>query len=61
MKQAGEAASPEEIREAINSLNFAQVEIEETDYLIKTKAPSLANKILRVMRMKSPKNVNACC
>jgi transposase len=57
LKQSGENASPEEIRKALNSLNFAKVEIEDTDYLIKTKAPKLANKILRVMRMSSPKNV----
>jgi len=56
LKQAGETALAENIREALNSLNFARVEIGETDYLIKTKAPSLANKILGLMRIKPPKN-----
>lgn len=57
LKRAREKASPEEIRKALNSLNFAEVELEGTKYLIKTKATDLARKILRIMRIKSPKNI----
>jgi len=57
LKRAGEKASPEKIREALNSLNFAEVEIEQTKYLVKTKAMDLAKKILRIMRIKAPKNI----
>lgn len=55
LKRAREKASPEEIRKALNSLNFAEVELEGTKYLIKTKATDLARKILRIMRIKSQK------
>ncbi|HHV65979.1 MAG TPA: IS1634 family transposase, partial [Peptococcaceae bacterium] len=53
-----EGASPEKIREALNSLNFAEVELEGHKLLIKTKGTDLSSKILRVLRMKHPKNVS---
>lgn len=59
LKEASESASPEEIRESINSLNFAKMTVCGEDYLVKTKAPSLANRMLRLMRMKPPKNVTS--
>lgn len=59
LKEAGESASPEEIRESINSLNFAKMTVCGEDYLVKTRAPSLANRMLRLMRMKPPKNVTS--
>ncbi|MEW5706033.1 MAG: IS1634 family transposase, partial [Actinomycetota bacterium] len=54
-----EGASPESIREAINSLNFAQVEIDTKKYYIKTKGTQLSNKILRKLRINPPKNIMA--
>lgn len=57
LNSAGETASPEKIREALNSLNFAKLVIDEEGYYVKTQAEKLGNKIVRLMRMKSPKNV----
>lgn len=50
-------ASPERIREALNSLNFTQVAVQDRKFLIKTKATSLAHDIWRLLRLKPPKNV----
>lgn len=57
LKKAGETASPEQIREALNSMNFAEVEIENKRFLLKTKGTELGNKILRLLKIKPPKNV----
>jgi transposase len=57
LKKAGETASPDKIREALNSMNFAEVEIEQKNFFIKTKATDLSSKILRILRIKPPKNV----
>jgi transposase len=52
-------ASAEKIRQAINSLQFAKINIDNRPYLIKTKANELAYKILRILKIASPKNVTA--
>jgi transposase len=52
-------ASAEKIREAINSLNFAKVSIDCRPYLVKSKATDLAYKILRILKVASPKNITA--
>lgn len=57
LKQTVEAAPAEQIRQALNSLNFAQIEMAGEGYLVKTKAPPLSNKILRAMGIASPKNI----
>ncbi|TYB85725.1 MAG: IS1634 family transposase, partial [Kosmotoga sp.] len=57
LRKYGHTASPRKIREALNALNFAEIEIEDEPYYVKTKAPSLSNKILRSLRIASPKNV----
>jgi len=57
LKQANERASPEQIRESLNTLNFAEVELAGTRYLVKTRATDLAKKIVRIMRIKPPKNI----
>ncbi len=57
LKRAGIKSSPEKIREAINSMNFAKIKIEGRDYLVKTKSKDLANKIIRALRIKPMKNV----
>lgn len=56
LKRAKEAASPEKIREALNSMNFAEVEIEQKKFFIKTRVTKLGNKILRLLRIRPPNN-----
>jgi len=50
-------ASADKIRDALNSLNFAKVTFGGNSYFIKTKAEDLAYKILRILKIKSPKNI----
>ena len=57
LKKANLEASPQKIQEVLNSMNFAEVKIEKSKFLIKTKFDSLGNKILRLLCMKSPKNL----
>jgi len=57
LRQAGENASPEKVREALNSLNFAEVEIEGEAFFIKTQSTELSKKILRLMRIAPLANV----
>jgi len=57
LKKAKETASPEKIREALNSMAFAEIEIEQKMFYVKTKGTELNNKILRALRIKSPKNI----
>ena len=57
LKKSGEEASPEKIREAINSLNFAKVFLNGRKYFIKTKSSDLAKKILLILKIKPPKNI----
>jgi len=51
------SASAEKIRGALNSLNFAKVTLNGISYFIKTKAEDLAHKILRILKIASPKNI----
>jgi transposase len=57
LSEAGLDSSPEQIREALNSLNFVQVKVKKKRFLIKTKALALAHDIWRLLRLKPPKNV----
>ncbi|HOQ51962.1 MAG TPA: IS1634 family transposase, partial [Candidatus Atribacteria bacterium] len=57
LQESEEKASPEEIREALNSLNFAEVEIENQKFLLKIKGTELSNKILKLFKIKPPKNI----
>jgi transposase len=50
-------ASTDKIRDALNSLNFAKVTLDKNSYFIKTKAEDLAYKILRLLKIPSPKNI----
>jgi transposase len=59
LKKAGEEVSPEQIREALNSMNFAEVEIENNKFFIKTKGTELSNRILRILHIRPPKNVTS--
>ncbi len=51
------AASADKVRDALNSLNFAKVSLGGSLYNIKTKAEDLAYKILRILKIPSPKNI----
>lgn len=51
------SASAEKIREALNSLNFAKVSLNGNSYFIKTKVEDLAYKILKILKIKPPKNI----
>lgn len=53
------SASAEKIRGALNSLNFAKVSLNGCSYFIKTKAEDLAYKILRILKIPSPKNITS--
>lgn len=57
LKKSGEEASPEKIREAINSLNFAKVSLNGRKYFIKTKSSDLAKKILLILKIGPPQNI----
>jgi len=57
IKKANLEASPQKIQEVLNSMNFAEVKIEKSKFLIKTKFDSLGSKILRLLHIKSPKNL----
>lgn len=50
-------ASPERIREAINRMEFAEIELKGTTYYIKTKGTELSNKILKALHIQPPKTV----
>jgi len=51
------SCSPEKIREALNEMEFAEVELNGEKYYIKTKGNELSNKILKAMHIKPPNNV----
>ena len=57
LKRAHLADSPQQIREALNSMNFVEVKIKQKKFFVKTKIESLGNKILRLSRIKPPKNL----
>ena len=50
-------ASPNNIREAISNMQFASIEFNEQKLFVKTKGTELGSKILRTLRIQSPKNV----
>lgn len=57
LKRAGEHSSCEQIREALNSMNFSKVDIDDKTYLIKTRGTELSKKILRLLHIKPLPNV----
>lgn len=57
LKQAGESPSGEQIREALNSLNFSKVNLDNQTYLIKTRGTELSKKILRLLHFQPLPNV----
>lgn len=57
LRRLGGDASVEKIREAINSLTFTEVTIQDKQFYIKNSGTPLTNKILRLLRISPPKNV----
>lgn len=57
LKNAEIDASPEKIRSALNSMQFAEVDLQDSKFLIKTKNDELASKILRQFKIQPPKNI----
>ena len=57
LKRAHLPASPQQIQEALNSMNFAEVKIRQKKLFIKTNFESLCNKILGLLHIKPPQNV----
>jgi transposase len=57
LKKAHLEVSPQQIRETLNSMNFAEVKIKQKKFYLKTKFNNLGNKILRLSHIKPPSNV----
>ena len=49
--------SPEQIKAALNSMEFSVLDIENEPYYLKGKHLSLASKIFSVLRLKQPTNI----
>jgi len=49
--------SPDKIREAINTMQFAAIEFNNQKLFVKTKTTELGHKILRTLRIQPPKHV----
>jgi transposase len=56
LQSAGIAASTQDIREAINSMQFTEIESKEKKYLLNTPTPELGLKILGILKLKIPPN-----
>ena len=50
--------SPERIREALLSMQLAQVTVGDTRYWIRTANASLGNTIFKKLKLKTPKNIS---
>lgn len=59
LKKPDLISSPTKIREALNSMQFAQVNIAGNDFYIKTQSTPLASAILRQLKIQPPKNLIA--
>lgn len=57
LRKAAVQASPMEIRSALNSLRFAELNIEGKQVFIKTQNTELASQILKILKIKSHKNI----
>ncbi|MGQ9848112.1 MAG: IS1634 family transposase [Bacteroidales bacterium] len=56
LRSCGKEISSEKIKEAIDSMNFMEIEINGKRYLIKQKTEGEAEGILKVMKIREPKN-----
>ena len=57
LKQNNIEYSPEKIREALNSLQFSEIEIEGQRFYLRSKVEGLANDILRILKIRIPPNI----
>ncbi len=57
LKRQGISAAPEQIRQAINSLEISEVQLGEHVFYLKGKHEPLAGKIFKVLKPKHLKNV----
>jgi len=57
LNERGKDTSSEKIKQAINSMNFMQIEVEGKKILLKAKIEQEAKEILQVMKIEIPKNL----
>ncbi len=57
LREKGKDMSSEKIKEAINSMNFMQIDVEGKKILLKAKIEQEAKEILQVMKIDMPKNL----
>jgi transposase len=57
LKDGETQASPEKIRAALNSMQFAEIELHGDKFFVKTKSKELSSKILRKLKIQPPKNI----
>ncbi|WPX07795.1 IS1634 family transposase [Anaerocellum danielii] len=57
LREKGKDMSSEKIKEAINSMNFMQIDVEGRKILLKAKIEQEAKEILQVMKIEPPKNL----
>ena len=57
LKENNINASPERIKEVLNSLNIALFEIDKKKYYLKVKGIDLGNRILRLLHINPLKNM----
>lgn len=57
LRNADINASPQKIRDALNSMQFAEIKLHGNNFMVKTKNDDLASKILRQLKIQSPKNI----
>ena len=57
LKNADIYASPQKIRDALNSMQFAEIELHGNTFMVKTKSDELASKIMRQLKIQPPKNI----
>jgi hypothetical protein len=57
LKRKGLSISSDRIRQAINTMNYVECEVDERKVYIKTKLTNEAKKILKAVGMKAPANI----
>ena len=58
LKRSNIKCSCSTIRDALNSLELSELKIKDKSYYLKSSSNSLSKKILRLMRIKAPKNLD---
>lgn len=57
LTEKGEQATPEKIREAINSMTFSEFDVDGETYYLKNKGTDLSKTLLRLFRIRPPHNI----